>query len=210
MQEVKNLSIYRQSLRDRILETAISLFMKNGIRAVKMDDIANVMSVSKRTLYDMYSDKEHLLYEGIKKDHIMRREHLKEFASKSDSVMDVILYAYKLNIEKFREANPLFFSDMEKYPDVIGYLNEEKIYSGTQFVDFLNRGIEEGYFRSDINCKLIVCLFDALGDYFKSAQLYKQYTWEEIMMNIVFVSLRGICTSKGGEILDGFLLTYNR
>ena len=99
---------------------------------------------------------------------------------------------------------------MEKYPDVIGYLNEEKIYSGTQFVDFLNRGIEEGYFRSDINCKLIVCLFDALGDYFKSAQLYKQYTWEEIMMNIVFVSLRGICTSKGGEILDGFLLTYNR
>ena len=46
MQEVKNLSIYRQSLRDRILETAISLFMKNGIRAVKMDDIANVMSES--------------------------------------------------------------------------------------------------------------------------------------------------------------------
>ena len=77
MQEVKNLSIYRQSLRDRILETAISLFMKNGIRAVKMDDIANVMSVSKRTLYEMYSDNEHLLYKGINKENIMRREHLK-------------------------------------------------------------------------------------------------------------------------------------
>ena len=206
MQEVKNISTYRQSLRDRVLETAISLFMQKGIRAVKMDDIANALSISKRTLYEMYSDKEHLLYAGIKMRHTQQHEHLKEYASRCKNVMDIILYVYKHNIDTYSDVNPLFFSDMEKYPDVIKYLDDEKIYLKSQFVDFLKRGMEEGYFRKDINCELVVDLFNALGEYFKTAQLYNQYNLEDIMSNTVFVSLRGICTATGGDILDEFFV----
>lgn len=42
---------YRQELRERILATAMNEFYTKGIKAVKMDDIAKRLSISKRTLY---------------------------------------------------------------------------------------------------------------------------------------------------------------
>ena len=67
MSEIKNISTYRENLKDRILSTAMADFAARGIRAVKMDDIANALSISKRTLYEVYENKEDLLFEGIKK-----------------------------------------------------------------------------------------------------------------------------------------------
>ena len=57
---------YRQELKGRILKESIKEFKKNGIKQVKMDDIANNLSISKRTLYEIYPNKEVLLLEGLK------------------------------------------------------------------------------------------------------------------------------------------------
>ena len=57
MSETKNISAYRQSLRDRILEVAMQAFREKGIKAVKMDDIAASLTISKRTLYEVYENK---------------------------------------------------------------------------------------------------------------------------------------------------------
>ena len=45
--------------------TAFDLFSEHGIKNVSMDDIAHNMSVSKRTLYELFEDKETLLTECI-------------------------------------------------------------------------------------------------------------------------------------------------
>ncbi|MDE6806984.1 MAG: TetR/AcrR family transcriptional regulator, partial [Prevotella sp.] len=52
MQENPKWTDYRVSLKDRIVEKAFQLFTQQGIRAVKMDDIAHSLSISKRTLYE--------------------------------------------------------------------------------------------------------------------------------------------------------------
>ena len=41
---------YRQELRQRLLRIAMREFRSKGTKAVKMDDIANILSVSKRTM----------------------------------------------------------------------------------------------------------------------------------------------------------------
>lgn len=205
MQEIKNISEYRQSLKDRILETAMSLFAENGIRAVKMDDIANLLSISKRTLYEVYEDKEHLLFEGVKKYHKLRNEKMRRIAAESDNVMDIILKMYKMSIEEFRQTNPMFYSDLEKYPEILKYFNDERQESMSQSLNFMHRGVAEGYFRDDVNFKLIAHMFDALTKYIMSEQLYKYYTIEDVFVNLVFVSLRGFCTVEGVKVLDSFL-----
>ena len=57
---------YREQLRGRILETAMKEFCARGIKQVKMDDIARKLGISKRTLYEIYANKETLLFEGVK------------------------------------------------------------------------------------------------------------------------------------------------
>lgn len=50
------------SQKERIIEQTMRMLVAQGIKAVRMDDIAHQLSVSKRTLYELFGDKESLLY----------------------------------------------------------------------------------------------------------------------------------------------------
>ena len=55
---------YRQELKDRIISYAMPEFYKRGVKAVKMDEISQGLHVSKRTVYEIFGDKEELLLAG--------------------------------------------------------------------------------------------------------------------------------------------------
>ena len=44
--------------KERIIEQAMQMFVSQGIKSVRMDDIAQQLGVSKRTLYELFGDKE--------------------------------------------------------------------------------------------------------------------------------------------------------
>lgn len=52
--------------RERIIEQAANMFTEQGIKSIRMDDIAKALGVSKRTLYELFEDKEELLYHSIR------------------------------------------------------------------------------------------------------------------------------------------------
>jgi len=202
MQE-KNITQYRRELYDRILDAALDLFVRHGVRAVKMDDIAAELSISKRTLYELYANKEVLLFECVKRNREQKRRELDAFASEPGrTVMDIVLYIYKVGVSESARTNRLFYDDLAKYPEVVNFLTRDKASSQQQFRRFLQRGVNEGFFRADINYDLIIHLFEAIGSYMNSHSLYQQYTSEELFRNMIFVSLRGFCTEKGIRILD--------
>ena len=205
MQENDNITPYRQQLRERILDTAMRAFATQGIRAVKMDDIARQLGISKRTLYELYENKEDLLFEGVKKYKAIREHEILELSDSSHSVMDVILYAYRQKVETFRQTSPQFYTDLTKYPRVMSLQEKERRINHERFLMFLKRGVKEGYFRADIDYRLVVRLFEAIGEYILQNQLYRLYSIEAIFKNIVFVSLRGFCTTRGIETLDTML-----
>ena len=126
MQDFKNISTYKEALKDKILTTAMTAFARNGIRAVKMDDIANALSISKRTLYEVYRNKEDLLFEGVRKFNRERTEAMQRFASGDVNVMDIILHSFKMTIEEFKFTNPVFYSDLLKYPKILEFFEEDK------------------------------------------------------------------------------------
>ena len=59
--------------RERIIEQAAKMFAEQGIKSIRMDDIAKALGVSKRTLYEMFEDKEELLYLSIR---FMQSRHM--------------------------------------------------------------------------------------------------------------------------------------
>jgi AcrR family transcriptional regulator len=183
----------------------MTLFARNGIKAVKMDDIARALNISKRTIYELYENKEVILFEGIKRYNQRREEEMSQFVKGNTNVMDIILNVYKVKVEEFRFTNPLFYDDLEKYPDVMAYLEKNREENRKELIAFLNKGVKEGYFREDINNDLVTILFDSIGQLFLQKRLYARFSIESVLNNIMFISLRGICTIKGIEVLDNFL-----
>ncbi len=202
MQRIKSISEYRRSLRDIVIEASMKAFAQHGIRAVKMDDVAQSLSVSKRTIYEMFGNKEQLLIEVLKTYKAKKEKELNEKAANCQNVIELLFYVYFQKINTFKKTNPKFYTDLAKYPLVIELLNQDREQAHNNYHEFLRRGIDEGLFREDLNLDLIARLLDAVISTMMNGELYRQYPIEDVFRNIAFVSIRGICTYKGLELFD--------
>lgn len=204
MQEIPIPTAYKKALREEILVKAMQMFANKGIRAVKMDDISTSLQISKRTLYELYSNKEDLLYECIKTSMSIRAEEMRVMAIGKNNVMDIIIGVFKQKVDEFKNTCPEFYTDIVKYPRVLKFLMEEKNNTHHQMIEFMHRGIAEGYFRENVNYDLLCKLLDNQSTFVMAERLYLIYSMQEILNNIIFVTIRGICTQKGLDVLDEF------
>ena len=205
MQEIKDISDYKLNLKERIPDVALQLFTERGINSVRMDDVAQTMGISKRTIYELYDKKEDLLFEVVVKYFKQRMDRMEQAVSHCSNVMEILLKVYHMKVSDFKETNPLFFTEMVRYPQVKRFLDEQNDVMRDNSLLFIQRGVDEGYFRADLNYQMAVLQFDAMGEYIMQKELYRQYSIEEIFRNLVFVSLRGLCTDKGIKAIDEML-----
>lgn len=206
MQEIRETTAYKKSLKGRILEAAMKAFAQRGVKAVKMDDIAQMLSISKRTLYEIYKDKEELLYQGVVQYDQNNRQYLAAFVEQASSVMDIIIEFYQRRVVSVGTVNPLFYEDIHKYPKVVEYLNKEREHAYGQFLGFLQRGVREGYFREDVDYELVTQLFNAINTYVMNQHLLNCYSIQQVFANMLLIPLRGFCTKKGLQVIENSAL----
>lgn len=197
---------YRQQLRELILQTSLSEFMKNGINAVKMDDIAKILGISKRTLYEIYSNKEELILEVIKMQEHLYLDHMADFVKDSKhNVIDIVMEFYNIQIKWWANTNIEYFTDLHKYRKVKDYIERKDEEHKDSRVEFMYRGVEEGLFRPDVDYPLLSQMASAAMEHAKKIRLYEKYSMEHLLRNMVFVYIRGVCTSRGIAQLDAML-----
>lgn len=102
----------KKKLKEQIVETAMEAFTKLGIRCVRMDDIALSLSISKRTLYELFRDKENLLLEGLRMQQQQVNEAMIEVTTRTENVLEVIFAFYKRKLSELCNLNPQFFRDL--------------------------------------------------------------------------------------------------
>jgi AcrR family transcriptional regulator len=183
----------------------MKLFLANGINSVRMDDVAKQMGISKRTIYEIYDNKEALLFDVVVAHFKQRLVNMEFVLRKCTNVMEILLEVYRMKVADFKNTNPLFFTEMVRYPQLHQFLVEQNDHMRENSLLFMQRGIKEGYFRKDVNYEIAGLLFDAMGAYIMEKELYRKYSIEDIFRNIVFVSLRGMCTDKGIEAIDSMI-----
>ncbi len=208
MHSHENTTEYRRTLRKRILDFAMPEFASRGIRAVKMDEIAHKLSISKRTLYEIYSSKEELLYEGLQAIAEESALKQKKISEECDNVMDILIRTVSMRIEELRGTNNAFFNDLMRYSRILDYFEETQAIRNNAMRNFLKRGQEEGYFKADYNYNLVVMLLNSSERRITLKKMLNEYSMEEIFFNMMFVVIRGVCTPKGIDILDRFAATY--
>lgn len=116
---------YKQELKEKILTSSMHEFLIHGVKSVRMDDIANSLGISKRTLYEIYSNKEELLLEGVRLKEEEYDRHMTAYSlNHSHTVIDIIIEFYKRQVSYLSSASPLFFTDLHKYGQVMDYLDK--------------------------------------------------------------------------------------
>jgi len=203
-----DLSDPKAVLKERIIGTAFKAFTQNGIKSITMDDIANMLGISKRTLYETFNDKEELLIACLEYQQCEMMEYSKTVLAESDNVLEIILKFYKKSIEIYHKTNKRFFEDMNKYPRVLEKMRENRENNSSKTVDFFKKGVEQGLFRDDVNFAIMNILVKEQVNILMNTNLCDEFSFFEVYESIMFVFMRGISTLKGQEILDNFIKEY--
>ena len=187
-----------------IIMTALRLFLKKGIRAVRMDDIANEMGISKRTLYELFENKEELLLCCIMEQRNYEKEQTGDIISTSCNTMELILRIYRLFMKMHRNTNPKFFTEINNYPQIQKRLQKSNEQRSNDIIRFFKRGVEEGVFRPDVKYEILNILLQKQMEYTFSSDLCERFNIRDIYSSILITMLRGICTDRGKDILEKF------
>lgn len=193
---------YRQELKEKILITAINLFHKHGLRSVKMDDIANELKISKRTLYEIYSNKEELLLEVVRRDKQREKRRMDEIGRTGSNVINIIIEISRFRLEEFSQINPLFFEEIHKYPELLAYVHRLHDERESDAHAFIQRGIDEGLFLPNLNYNIVRTMTVALQNAIMNQYLYKKYDIKELAHVSILFFIRAYCTMKGVKLLD--------
>ena len=194
--------------KDRILSYAIENFSRNGIRNVKMDDIASDLGISKRTLYQLFKDKENLLIECFKYSEKRSAELYSELTESTDNILELYTKWLKMRIDEIRSINPQFFSDLNKYSRVQKYFRDVSAMKSKEGLKFINMGIAQGLFRNDINYNVLLRISEITAESIMRNELYLEYSYDDLFGSTSITSVRGICTKKGYDLLDKYIESY--
>jgi AcrR family transcriptional regulator len=142
---------------DRILKAAQELFFSYGIRSISMDDIARHLSISKKTIYQFYSDKDQIVFKLCHLDCEFNAGMMEHIAGNAKDAIDEILQAMEFMSTLFKRMNPNVIYDMQKYHHVAW--KEFQKFRTEQMMGTveknLKKGIKQGLYRSEINTKML-------------------------------------------------------
>ena len=194
---------YRKDLRQRIIDYAMPEFYKRGIRAVKMDEISQFLHVSKRTVYEIFGDKEELLLAGMQQCGGEMHRKLEEYArNEAHNVIDILGYFYKIQMHVNQQVGVAFYEEIHHMKRIQEYMERENKMQHEDRIRFLEAGVEEGLFRKDLDYQVAMELIHVSMSEIMHQQLYKKYTMQQLFDNYLLIVFRGICTERGLTLLN--------
>jgi AcrR family transcriptional regulator len=192
--------------RQKIIEEAALMFRMYGIRAVTMDMLAESLGISKRTIYEVFKDKDELLQGVLRWMSEKQSDVLQKIFSESENVIQAIFKMVNIMSDHFRNMSPAFQMDIKKYH----YAMMEKLKGRKEVpyyennAEILRRGIKEGVFREDIDIEITnKCLLEvAKISNDKNVFPPDNFMNKDVLRNFYINYLRGISTQKGLKLID--------
>ncbi len=194
--------------QERIVNKAHELFMRYGIRSVSMDEIANHLGMSKKTIYQFYADKDALVQDVIEIEIDLNRTECVTHKQKSENAIHEIFLAMDMVQEMLGKMNPAVIFDLDKYhPAAFKKYNDHKnkfLYAIIR--ENLDWGKQEDLYRDEIQSDIIArfrlaSMFMIFNpDFFPLGKHSLQTLIAEITDNFLY----GLATVKGQKLIQKY------
>ena len=198
-------------MKDQIIDTAGELFLNLGFKSVTMDDLAEHMGISKKTIYAHFANKTELVEECTIR---LFNRIVHGINCICDQGMNPIEEIYEvkkfalLNL-KNEKASPQY--QLKKYYPQISDMLLKKQFEVMQDCVLTNiqRGMEMGIYREDLNPEFVWRIYFAGVSSLKDDTLFPRHTFPMVHLMDTYLEyhLRGIVTPKGRTILNRIINT---
>ena len=184
-----------QDQKINILKNTIKVFNKKGLK-LTMDDVAEYMGISKKTIYKYFDSKEDIfdkivdyIFDGIKR---REKEILAEEGLTLEEMTRKLLAAFP---ESYTEIDFTKLGDLkEKYPKIYKKLTKRLESGWEPTMKLLEQGREEGLYRKDADFTIFKIMMDSsVARFFETDTLRKSgISYVDALNQVVDILLTGI------------------
>jgi AcrR family transcriptional regulator len=191
--------------KERISVKAHELFMQYGIRSVSMDDIANSLGMSKKTLYQYFVDKDELV-DAVVDGHIafIQTDCASCRRDAKDAVHEIFITMDRI-IEQLSNMNPMVLNDLAKFHfKAFQRFKEHKDkFLAKIIIENIEWGKTEDLYRSDIDMDVMskFRLESMMIPFNISVFPPGKYNLAEISGQIIEHFVYGLATIKGHKLI---------
>jgi len=196
-------------MKEKILRKASEMFLNLGFKSVTMDDIASELGMSKKTIYSHFPTKLKL----VQATTFFVMDNVNEaicniLSADLNPIEEVFTIKSVINNQLKNEKSSPHYQLQKYYPKIFEQLNNKQFESVNEcVVSNLNRGIEEGYYRKEINIDLITRFYFSGNMSLANNEIFplNTYGMSELKDAYLEYHIRAIATEKGLQTLINIL-----
>jgi AcrR family transcriptional regulator len=137
----------------KILSASAELFRQYGFKTITMDDIARRAGISKKTLYQHFTNKNEVVIESVSWYKSRICETCLSLMNESGNAIEGMVKTMDMFDQINRQINPMALLELERfYPDGYKKFKDSLLEQDVETIkENIIRGIEEGNYRQDVN-----------------------------------------------------------
>ncbi len=195
-------------VRERIITGSDELFLRYGIKSITMDDIASHLSISKKTIYQHFQDKDDLVITVTDAHMIREQSEIDAIIKESENAIDEMMRISQFIRANMVNMNPSVLFDLQKYhPKAFQKFAEHKeacIFKTV--VDNMVKGKEQGYYRKEVNETILAKLRMEQIQLAFNPQVFPPTAFNllEVQMEFFWHFVMGIVTPEGAQLIEQY------
>ena len=196
----------------RLKEDIFDILLNNGMKKTTMDLVASKLAMSKRTLYEIFENKEDMIKDVIDYSHRRHHNECIRIFKEAPNMMEAFYNMLHYQQEFIKKANPCFFRDMDsKYSKIRPAYDGHNDRWENDMHKVIEIGKEQGVFRKDINYKVLLPMLRIQMESLKRMEEFmpSYITLSEAIDTVTMSFLRSIASPKGMEILEAKAKNYS-
>ncbi len=193
--------------KERILGRTGELFRMDGAKSLTMDSIAADLEISKRTIYELFRDKDDLLLQSVEYWIVKNNQKLIEIVEKSDNVIEAIFVMIDHQHRLMSTYHPVILGDLKKYfvrLSAAYYTKRDKCREFSVIYALLEKGKREGVIRQELKIDIIDTFIYEMLNMVHNSEGFKliKLDSQDAIDHIFLPYFRGICTRMGQELIE--------
>ena len=194
----------------RILFKARDLMLHHGVKHVTMDDLANQLGISKKTIYQFYKDKDSLVMAVVDLELEEQCSKCKGAQGTADNAVHEMFLLMEEMQEMFKNMNPLTMTELAKYfPEAFQKIQLHKDeFMHSIIKTNLVRGIEQGVYRQDVDPEILsrYRLETSFVPFNTSLYPMSKFDIGKVNLQIIEHFVYGVMSLKGYQLMEQYKL----
>ena len=192
----------------KVVSVAEDLFMRLGVRSITMDEVSRTLSMSKKTLYQYFENKDELV-SAVMIAHIEREEKaIKRVHESSQNAIEEIHGLAEIMRKNLGQLNPSTLFDIQRFHlhawEKFLNFKDKCIQGHTE--DNIIRGVKEGYYRSEIDANILARLrVEQVSLMFKPTVFSStDFDFKQVQLEVLDHFIHGLLTNKGRRLYEKY------